>query len=66
MIGYDQLKKVSIFNEKYIEDYVYQKDELIKDSFEIFVKSSDYDKHIKEIEKLLGNINVTFVIRHEE
>ncbi|RHV63221.1 hypothetical protein DXB18_14165 [Clostridium sp. OM02-18AC] len=60
LIGYDQLKKVSIFNEKYIEDYVYQKDELIKDSFEIFVKSSDYDKHIKEIEKLLGNINVTF------
>lgn len=36
--GYDQFTKVAIFNEKYIEDYVYQSDELIKNSFEIFVK----------------------------
>ena len=49
LIGYDQFKKVSVFNEKYIEDYVYQQNELIKNSFEIFVKSPDYDTHIKEI-----------------
>ena len=30
LIGYDQFKKVSVFNEKYIEDYVYQQNELIK------------------------------------
>ena len=54
------LKKVSVFNEKYIEDYVYQQNELIKNSFEIFVKSPDYDTHIKEIEKLLESINITF------
>ena len=58
--GYDQFTKVAIFNEKYIEDYVYQSDELIKNSFEIFVKSPDYDKHLKEIEKLLEGINITF------
>ena len=29
LIGYDQFKKVSVFNEKYIEDYVYQQNELI-------------------------------------
>ena len=56
LIGYDQFKKVSVFNEKYIEDYVYQQNELIKNSFEIFVKSPDYDTHIKEIEKLLESI----------
>ena len=33
LIGYDQFKKVSVFNEKYIEDYVYQQNELIKNSF---------------------------------
>lgn len=60
LIGYDQFKKVSVFNEKYIEDYVYQQNELIKNSFEIFVKSPDYDTHIKEIEKLLESINITF------
>lgn len=58
--GYDQFTKVAIFNEKYIEDYVYQSDELIKNSFEIFVKSPDYDKHLYEIEKLLEGINITF------
>ena len=34
--------------------------ELIKNSFEIFVKSPDYDTHIKEIEKLVESINITF------
>lgn len=60
LTGYDQVKKIAVFNEKYIEDYVYQQNELIKNSFEIFVKSPDYDKHIKEIEKLLESINITF------
>jgi Uncharacterized protein conserved in bacteria len=60
MTGIDQFGKVSVFNEKYIEDYVYQKNELIKNSFEIFVKTADYDKHINEIEKLLEGINITF------
>lgn len=60
LTGYDQFKKIAVFNEKYIEDYVYQQNELIKNSFEIFVKSPDYDKHIKEIEKLLESINITF------
>ena len=60
LTGCEQIKKIAIFNEKYIEDYVYQQNELIKNSFEIFVKTPDYDKHIKEIEKLLNNINITF------
>lgn len=58
--GCEQIKKIAVFNEKYIEDYVYQQNELLKNSFEIFVKTADYDKHIKEIEKLLNGINVTF------
>lgn len=58
--GYEQIKKVAIFNERYIQDYVFQPTELIKNSFEIFVKSSDYDNHIQEIENLLKAINITF------
>lgn len=60
LTGCEQFRKISIFDERYVEDYVYQQNELIKNSFEIFVKTSDYDKHIKEIEKLLDSINVTF------
>lgn len=58
--GYEEIKSIAVFNEKYIENYVYQQNELIKNSFEIFVKTPDYDKHIKEIENLLNSINVTF------
>lgn len=60
LTGFEQFRKIAIFNEKYIEDYVYQQNDLIKNSFEIFVKTPDYDRHIKEIEKLLESINVTF------
>lgn len=56
----EQFGTIAIFNEKYIEDYVYQQTELIKNSFEIFVKTADYDKHITEIQNLLNGINVTF------
>lgn len=58
--GYDGISKINIFNEQYVQDYVYQTTELIKNSFEIFVKSPDYDKHINEIERLLNSINATF------
>lgn len=60
LTGYEGFGKVAIFNETYIEDYVYQQNELIKNSFEIFIKTPDYDKHINEIEKLLEGINTTF------
>lgn len=60
LIGCDSIKKIAVFNEKYIEDYVFQQTDLLKNSFEIFVKTEDYEKHIKEIQKLLNGINVTF------
>ena len=60
LTGYEGFGKVAIFNETYIEYYVYQQNELIKNSFEIFIKTPDYDKHINEIEKLLEGINTTF------
>ena len=58
--GCDSIKKIAVFNEKYIEDYMFQQTDLLKNSFEIFVKTADYEKHIKEIQKLLNGINVTF------
>lgn len=60
LTGCDSIKKITIFNEKYIEDYVFQQTDLLKNSFEIFVKTADYEKHISEIEKLLNGINITF------
>lgn len=57
--GCDSFSSVMTFDEKYIEQYVYQ-DELLKDSFEIFVKTPDYERHIGEINQLLSDIGETF------
>ena len=43
--GLDNMQSVKIFNDEYVDSYVYQADELIKDSFSIFVKTPDYDAH---------------------
>lgn len=56
----DTFNSIAVFNEKYIENYIFQPNELIKNSFEIFVKTSNYDVHIKEIEDLLRSVNVAF------
>lgn len=58
--GLDEYKSVKIFNDEYVEQYVFQSDELIKDSFEIFVKTPDYDTHIKNIDLLIKDIHEVF------
>ena len=58
--GYENLKSVAVFNEKYLDEYVYRPDELIENSFEVFVKTADYDKHLREIGYLLQSVNKTF------
>lgn len=58
--GLENVKSVKIFNEEYVDTYIYQADELIKDSFSIFVKTPDYDTHMQEIKSLLKEINKTF------
>ena len=58
--GLDNMQSVKIFNDEYVDSYVYQADELIKDSFSIFVKTPDYDAHMQEIKNLLQEINKAF------
>jgi ABC-type cobalamin/Fe3+-siderophores transport system ATPase subunit len=58
--GLDSISTVITFNENYVNQYVYQHDELIKDSFEIFVKTPYYEAHLREIEALLVEINTAF------
>lgn len=58
--GLEDFHSVQIFNEDYVNQYVYQPDELIKDSFTIFVKTPDYDRNMAEISQLLAGIEDTF------
>lgn len=56
----DTIQKVAIFDEKYIETYTYLKDELVANSFEIFVKTPKYDEHMLKISELISSIQTTF------
>jgi ABC-type Mn2+/Zn2+ transport system ATPase subunit len=58
--GADEIKSVLVFDEAYIQQFVFQKDELLKNSFEIFIKSTKFDKQMEEIEKNISDIRKTF------
>ncbi len=58
--GADEIKSVLLFDDSYIDQFVFQEDELIKDSFEIFVKSPKFEKQMAEIEKNISDIKKTF------
>lgn len=49
IIGTETINKIQVFDEKYINDFVFQADELIKGSFDIFIRGEDYEKGMKDI-----------------
>ncbi|WP_426305575.1 AAA family ATPase [Acidovorax facilis] len=44
--GFDSIK---VFDEKYINDFVFQADELLKGSFDVFIRNDAYDKGMQDI-----------------
>lgn len=53
--------KIAIFNEDYVNQYIFVGDELIKGSFDIFVKTPDYDRRMEEIRRLTNDIYMVFI-----
>ena len=58
--GLDTSHTVSIFNEDYVDQFVFKQDEVVSNSFEIFIKTKEYDQKMEEIEKLVFDIRETF------
>lgn len=55
--GFENIKKVAIFNESYINKYAFVEDEILKGSFEIFFKDEAYidsEESIKQITSLVN------------
>ena len=48
--GTEEVSKVRIFDEAYVSDFIFQPDELIKGSFEIFIRNENYEKGFQAIE----------------
>ena len=52
--------RIAIFNEEYVNQYVFMEDELVKNSFDIFVKSPRYEQLRDEINGLVSSIRSMF------
>lgn len=60
VIGADQIKSIKIFNEDYINQFVFKPDEVISNSFNIFIRNTEYDLQMLEIENTFAEIKDTF------
>lgn len=58
--GLAGMSSCAVFNDAYINQFAFQPDEILADSFNVFVRSPDYDKHLAEIEALTASIHATF------
>ncbi|MFA5939487.1 MAG: AAA family ATPase [Sinimarinibacterium sp.] len=58
--GLQDVKSVFVFNEDYVNQFVFQQDEVVKNSFDIFIKSADYDAKMAAIEASVAGIKDTF------
>lgn len=56
----EEINNVLIFNEEYLNQFLFKEDELISDSYEIFIKTPEYTDSILQIEHLLANIKKVF------
>ena len=58
--GLELIDSVAIFNENYVNQYVFQPNELLKNSFDIFINNEEYKKGIHDINELIKEISKTF------
>lgn len=56
----EEVKSVLIFNEEYLNQFLFKEDELISNSYEIFINTPEYKNSTEQIEKLLSEIKKVF------
>ena len=60
ILGVEAITKVKCFNEDYVNKFVFKKDELLSNSFDIFIRTEEYRKKEQEIEDLISEIKKLF------
>lgn len=58
--GLEQVNNVMFFNDEYVNQFTFKEDELISNSFEIFIKTEAYIKAEEEIDQLVQTIRQQF------
>lgn len=65
VVGAEQVSSVMCFNEDYVNNIAFQPDELVTNSFDVFVKNDNYKKLESEIEVIMQKIKSLFVNNEE-
>ena len=60
VLGVDDLQSALVFDEDYVNQFAFQQDEVVKNSFEIFIKTPEYDATMKEIATSFEGIKKAF------
>lgn len=61
VIGADEINKVLVFDEQYVSQFVFQPAEVVKNSFEIFINTPEYQTGIRELEGIFEQLKKVFV-----
>lgn len=61
VVGADDIKQVLVFDERYVSQFVFQPDEVVKNSFEIFIKTPEYQAGIKELDAIFEKLRQVFL-----
>lgn len=60
VLGLSSIDNIKVFNEKYINEIVFQPNELLKNSFDIFIRDENYEKGMNAINTLIENMKIMF------
>lgn len=58
--GAELIGTVLTFNDNYVSQFVFQRDEVLKNSFEIFINTDEYKQGLKDIETMFEALKDTF------
>ncbi|GAA4344312.1 AAA family ATPase [Pigmentiphaga soli] len=60
VMGVGDIKSVLVFDDSYVSQFTFQRDEVLKNSFEIFIKTEAFLSAMQEIEALFQGIRSAF------
>lgn len=58
--GADAISSVLTFNDEYVSQFVFQRDEVLKNSFEVFINTEEYKAGNEQIEAMFEVLKATF------
>lgn len=61
VVGADGIRRVLVFDERYVSQFVFQPHEVVKNSFEIFIETPEYREGIAKLETIFEGLKKVFL-----